>query len=77
MIDWLKANKLSLNTFEAEFMLLDSAPSILRFGTLLSIRVGHSLIRRSSCTKYLGIIVDETLSWDMHIDHKFKKLKAT
>ena len=56
-------------------MLMDSAPSILRFGTLLAIRVGDSLIRRTSFTKYLGIIVDETLSWDMHIDHISKKVK--
>ena len=62
VIDWLKANKLSLNTVKTEFMLQGSAPSILRFGTLLAIRVGDSLIRRTRCTKYLGIIMDETLS---------------
>ena len=71
VIDWLKANKLSLNTVKMELMLLGSAPSILRFGTLLVIRVGDSLIRCTSCTKYLGIIMDETLSWDMHIYHIF------
>ena len=56
-------------------MLLGSAPSILRFGVLLAIRVGDSLIRRTGCTKYLGIIVDETLSWDVHIDHTSLKVK--
>ena len=75
MIDWLKANKLSLNAVKTEFMLLGSAPSILRFGMLLAIRVGDSLIRRTNCTKYLAIIVDETLSWDMHIDQISKKVK--
>ena len=72
-IDWLKANKLRLNTVKTEFMLLGSAPSILRFEALLAIRVGDSLIRHTSCTKYLGIIVDETLSRDMHIDDISKK----
>ena len=75
VIDWLKANKLSLNAVKTEFMLLGSAPSFLSFETLLAIRVGDSLIRRANCTKYLGIIVDETLSWDMHIDHISKKVK--
>ena len=56
-------------------MLLGSTPSILKFGMLLAIRVGDSLIRRTNCTEYLGIIVDETLSWDMHIDHISKKVK--
>ena len=69
VIDWLKANKLSLNTVKTEFMLLGSAPSIFRFGMLRAIRVGDSLIRCTRCTKYLGIIMDETLSWDVHIDH--------
>ena len=77
VIDWLKANKLSLNTVKTEFMLLGSAPSIIRSGTLLAIRAGDSLIRRTSCTKYLGIIMDKTLSWDMYIDHISKKLKET
>ena len=76
VIDWLKANKLSLNAVKMEFMLLDSEPSILRFGTLLAIRVGDSLIRRTNCTKYLAIILDETLSCDMHIDHISKKVKT-
>ena len=44
VIDWLKANKLNLTTVKTEFMQLGSAPSILRFGTLLAIRVGDSLI---------------------------------
>ena len=56
-------------------MILGSIPGILRFGTLLAIRVGDSIIRRTSCTKYLGIIMDETLSWDMHIDHISKNAK--
>ena len=51
VIDWLKANKLSLNAVKTEFMLLRSAPSILRFGTLLSMRVSDSLIRRTDCSK--------------------------
>ena len=75
LIDRLKANKLSLNTVKTEFMLLGSAPSILRFGTLLAIRVGDSLIRPTSCTKYLGIIGDETLSWGMHVDHISNKVE--
>ena len=75
VIDWLKANKLSLNAVKTEFMPLGSSSSILRFGTLFAIRVGDSLIRRTNCTKYLRIIVDETLSWDIHIDHISKKVK--
>ena len=55
-------------------MLLGSAPSILRFGTLLAIRVDDSLLRHTSRTKYLEIIIDETLSWGMHVDHISKNV---
>ena len=75
MIDWLKANKFSLNALKTEFKLLGSSPSILTFGTLLALRVGDSLIRCTNCTKYLRITVDETLSWDIHIDQISKKVK--
>ena len=63
--DWLKANKLSLNVIKTEFMLLGSSQRILTFGSLIAIRVDNNLIQRTSFVKYLGVIIDETLSWDM------------
>ena len=68
-LDWLKANKLSLSTVKTEFMLLGSVPSILRFRTLPAIRDDDSLIRHTRYRNYLGIIVDETLTWDMHFEY--------
>ena len=73
--DWLKANKLSLNVIKTEFMLLGSSQRILRFGSLIAIRVDNNLIRRTSFVKYLGVIIDETLSWDMQIDSISKKVR--
>ena len=46
--DWLKANKLSLNVMKTEFMLLGSSQRILKFGSLIAIRVDNNLIRRTS-----------------------------
>ena len=40
-----------------------------KFDNLLAIRVGNKLIRRTHATKYLGLIVDDTLKWDLHIDY--------
>ena len=73
--DWLKANKLSLNAIKTEFMLLGSSQRILKFGSLIAIRVDNNLIRRTSFVKYLGVIIDETLSWDMQIDSISKKMR--
>ena len=71
--DWLKANKLSLNVIKTAFMLLGSSQRILKFGSLIAFRVDNNLIRRTSFVKYLGVIIDETLSWDMQIDSISKR----
>ena len=44
--DWLKANKLSLNTTKTDFMLIGSTHNNKKFDNLLAIRVGNELIRR-------------------------------
>ena len=73
--DWLKADKLSLNTTKTDFMLIGSTHNNKKFDNLLAIRVGNELIRRTHVTKYLGLIVDDTLKWDLHIDYISKKIK--
>ena len=52
-----------------------SAHKNKKFASLLAIRVGNELIRRSHDTKYLGLIVDDTLKWDLHIDHILQTLQ--
>ena len=42
---------------------------------MIAIRVNNNLIRRISFVKYLGVIIDETLSWDMQIDSISKKVR--
>ena len=73
--DWLKANKLSLNAVKAEFMLIGTSPITLRFGNLLAIRTDDHLIKGIQETKYLGIIVDDGLTWNEQIDFISTKIK--
>ena len=73
--DWLTSNKLSLNAIETEFMLMGSAYNNRKFDNLLAIRVDNKLIKRTRFTKYLGLIVDDTLKWDLHIDYISEKVK--
>ena len=46
----------------------------MKFDKLLTVKVDYKLIRRTHFTKYLRLIVDDTLKWDLHIDY-IKKLK--
>ena len=45
--DWLRANKLSLNAFKTEFMLIGTTQTLSRIGNLLAFRVNDELIRRA------------------------------
>ena len=64
--DWLKANKLSLNAVKTKFMLIGTSHNTLRFGSLHATRINDLL--GSTQTKYLGIIVDDSQTWNEQID---------
>ena len=66
--DWLRANKLSLNAFKTEFMLIGTTQALCRIEHLLAVRVNGELIRKIYESKYLRLIVDDKLSWKDHID---------
>ena len=68
--DWLIANKLSLNVFK-----IGTTQVLSRIGNLLAVRVNGELIRRVYKSKYLGLIVDDKLSWKDHIDLISSKIR--
>ena len=71
---WLKANKLTLNAEKSSFTIFKSSrkkiqniPDKIEF-------LGQE-IKRSSHNKYLGITLDENLTWNNHIIELSNKLK--
>ena len=42
---------------------------------LIALRVGDKLIRRTKKVKYIGVILDEQLTWRDHIDYISTKIK--
>lgn len=71
--EWLKANKLSLNTTKTEFMFIGSDSSLKKVRDVPLIFLNGKQIKRVRKTESLGIIIDEKLSWDEHIAHVSKK----
>ena len=65
---WFKANKLSLNESKTKFTFFhkprekDNLP--LKLPTL---KINQKEIKRTSSIKFLGIMIDENLSWNDHI----------
>ena len=71
---WLEANKLTLNAEKSSFTIFKSSrkkiqniPDKIEF-------LGQE-IKRSSHNKYLGITLDENLTWNNHIIELSNKLK--
>ena len=68
--DWMKANKLTLNTSKTEYMIIGSQqiqydPSII---------LGNNQINRGKVVKSLGLMIDETLTWDDQVSLITKKV---
>ena len=67
--EWFKANKLSLNTIKTKYVLFhkprkkDNIPL-----NLPVLKINETVIKRSSSLKFLGVIVDENLTWKNHIN---------
>ena len=73
---WLRNNKLSLNTVKTEFMIigtlqrlnqLDSSPYAI-------VADDGQEVRRVKIVKYLGMMVDDKLVWDQHVDYISSKI---
>ena len=71
---WFQENGLVLNAGKSSYVLFRSRnkPDIDPI-----IMVGDEVLERADSTMFLGIGVDESLSWSNHIDHLCKKLSST
>ena len=49
-------------------MLIRTTQALSKTGNLLVVRVNGEFIRRVYKSKYLGLIVDDKLLWEDHID---------
>ena len=73
---WLDANRLALNIVKTNFAVFH--PPRIKIPELVIIRFDRKKInKRESCVKFLGILLDENLSWKFHINELSKKLSRT
>ena len=70
--EWMRLNKLSLNADKSEFMVIGHSRQQNNLKELREIEVNLKKIRRVTKTKFLGLNIDDNLSWkDQH-----KKVKT-
>ena len=71
---WFNANKLTLNSDKSSFTIFKSKRKLIR-NLPDSIEFNGQHIKRTSHNKFLGVILDENLSWNNHINELCSKLK--
>ena len=73
LTDWFRANKLSLNTSRTHYMLISQNREINALNQN-SINIASDEIERKDCCKFLGLMIDDELTWSKHIDYIHSKL---
>ena len=69
--EWLKTNNLSLNYDKTEFLVVNKSKSK---GGSLNLRIGKNDIAQVKHVKYLGVIIDDDLTWKPHIHNQCSKI---
>ena len=65
VVEWVKANKLSLNILKTNFMIFSNTLRHLPGDILLD----NTPLNRVTSTKFLGLMIDDKLKWNIHIQN--------
>ena len=74
--EWLTANNFTLNKSKTEFTLIGSRQRLNTFNRLPSFTIDSNSIKQVEFTKSLGVYIDQNLTWNVHIEHIFKKIAS-
>ena len=72
LLDWFRANKLTLNLSKTQFLLFKTHTNVKSF----KIEIHDIIIYPSNSCKFLGVILDEKLDWTPHINDRILKIKC-
>ena len=72
---WLDANKLALNVDKTNFVIFHSPQKPLYEN--ITIKFGKQHVTKAKHVKFLGLLLDENLSWKHHLSELSKKLART
>lgn len=73
--NWLKFNKLKLNTSKSNFMVLCSDNNYIKFtSSNVHVSIGGDNLELVSSVKYLGVVVDRKLKFTQHINYICTKI---
>ena len=73
---WFNMNKLSLNVTKTKYMVVATRQKLSQvdFENITSLKISDITVKRVVEANYLGIIIDDTLSWNPQISHVCNKV---
>ena len=66
LVEWLRANRLSLNVAKTEFIIF--RPPQKSLNNRITLKLDQKIIFESTKIKYLGLLLDSRLTWKFHIN---------
>ena len=69
---WLRCNKLSINIKKTNYVIF--RPSQKKFNHSFCLSIGGWSLIQSNVTKFLGVYIDEHLTWKYHINFVCKQI---
>ena len=69
---WLCVNSLSLNLNKTHYLVFSKRNT----NSSLTIKLGNRNIQQANSTKYLGLIIQDNLKWNLHINKTVNKLNT-
>ena len=69
---WLCVNRLALNISKTNFVIFHPYNKPLK--ELITIKINKKAITEEKYVKYLGVLIDSSLSWKTHIDNLVKQI---
>lgn len=75
LCDWFKANKLQMNIGKTKYMIFQSSKKQICYPNL-SIKMENVEIDRVATTNFLGVHIDEKLSWNNQVNHVHGKISV-
>ena len=76
LIDWFRANKLSLNISKTNYVLFQSK-NLKENISDCELKFGTEIIERKPYVKFLGLLIDENMNWTNQCQHIIAKLSSS
>ena len=73
---WLDANRLSPNLVKTEYMIIASTPKLKSLDYSPLVKLAGKPLKRVEKSDYLGLIIDENLSWEEYVLTLIKKISS-